>query len=578
MKTLKIGLLVPSRFSSKYVYDLVDWANKQSNIEISHLILCTTSRKNVRFGVDGLFATKGLYAVTSRLLFRLIISAEQLVLNALESYRYQLDLLDLTPLVKHELTVEPAVSMPGSICFLSSDQSNAVRQLELDLLISCGSWTLRGDILNASRLGVIAIRFGDDRANWDAPPGFWECYHKSSRTSFTIQRLTEELDGGDILLRASFCTQFFCALNQAHLFKKASIHLQGLLAQIASTHQLPPTAPSLPYSGPLRRTPAFHQGVAYAFKMIGRVSKELLARLVGLRERWGISLLQADWKKAVFSRSVRVAFPRGRFWADPFLYVHNGKTYCFVEDYVYRSRRGHITALEVCGTEVVELGACLREPFHLSFPFLFRYNEGIYMCPEAYESKQIRIYRCLDFPLNWTLSAVVMENVSASDTVLFEKAGKWWMLTSIDKSGTNDWSSELYLFCSSSPLESDWRPHPQNPIRIDSDGGRNAGLILEGDRVLRIAQRQGYGQYGLGLLVYEITEISESRFAEKLVSRIDPEFRRGLLGVHHLSSTGATTVIDHASRSFVFPALGRSIRQMLREHTEKKLRREHVAS
>ena len=70
------------------------------------------------------------------------------------------------------------------------------------------------------------------------------------------------------------------------------------------------------------------------------------------------------------------------------------------------------------------------------------------MCPEARESGQIRIYRCAEFPLKWELQTVIMENVRAADTMLFERRGKWWMLTNLDESGAEDHCSELYLFSS----------------------------------------------------------------------------------------------------------------------------------
>jgi hypothetical protein len=54
------------------------------------------------------------------------------------------------------------------------------------------------------------------------------------------------------------------------------------------------------------------------------------------------------------------------------------------------------------------------------------------------------------------------------------------------------------------------------------------------------------------MLVYEIKDISESNFAEELVTEINPTFRTGLLATHHLSTDGKTTVIDHLSYSFVF--------------------------
>jgi hypothetical protein len=315
---------------------------------------------------------------------------------------------------------------------------------------------------------------------------------------------------------------------------------------------LPPSenTPSL-YSGILYRSPKLHQCVSYGFKVLKRIAKRKIAKMLMLREKWGISLLPGKWDKSALWRSTEVKNPRGRSWADPFLYSYQGRPFCFVEDYVCKTNRAHITALEIVGTKVVERGIAVKEAFHLSFPFLFQYKGELYMCPECFESGQIRIYRCAEFPLKWELQKVVMEGVSAADTILFEKGGKWWMLTSIDESGAVDHCSELYLFSSNSPLDTNWTPHPLNPIRIDACGGRNAGLIIDGERLFRLAQRQGFDQYGQGLLVYEIKVISESNYVEELVSKISPTFRRGLRGTHHLSTDGRITVIDHCRMAAV---------------------------
>ena len=173
------------------------------------------------------------------------------------------------------------------------------------------------------------------------------------------------------------------------------------------------------------------------------------------------------------------------------------------------------------------------------------------MCPESRASRQIRVYRCTEFPLRWELAKTLMEGVSAVDSMLFQKGGKWWMLTSIDESGAGDHCSELYLFSADSPLSATWVPHRQNPILVDSIGGRNGGLVIDGERLFRLGQCQGFDQYGQSLRVYEIKEVSESRYAEELVTEIKPNFRKGIVGTHHLSTDGRTTVIDHTSGCFV---------------------------
>ena len=222
-----------------------------------------------------------------------------------------------------------------------------------------------------------------------------------------------------------------------------------------------------------------------------------------------------------------------------------------MEDLSFVENKGKITALELEGTRPRELGVALEEKFHLSFPFIFRHEGALYMCPETSAARQIRVYRCASFPLKWELRAVLMDGVSAVDTVLFEREGRWWLLTNIDRSGARDFNAELFLYFAASPFDASWTPHPMNPLRVDSDGGRNGGLILEGGRIFRVGQRQGFDSYGgLGVAVYEIVTLTETEYREELAKVFSPSFRAGLLGAHHLSSSEGLTVVDHAESSW----------------------------
>jgi hypothetical protein len=424
-----------------------------------------------------------------------------------------------------------------------------IKELDLDLLITSGSEVMHGNILHVARLGVIAIGSAGNKTYCGDSIGFWECYHKHPKTGFTIQSLTG--DGArNILVSGFFSTKFLFSLNQASLYKKINPHLQSLLKQVAATGALPDVQIHQPYSGAIFHVPKFSQSIQYILKVFFRVGTRAFFKLTKYQKKWEISFVSSSWKKAILWKSVKVKAPRGHFWADPFIYEHNGKTYCYVEDYVYKTDRAHISVLEVTDNGAEKIGECIREPFHLSFPFLFNYAGDLYMCPECSGSRQIRIYKCTEFPLRWKLESIAMDDIAAADTMLFEHGGIWWMLTSIDESESNDYCSELYLFSSHTPIGGVWEPHPENPIRIDSEGGRNAGLLFDDGKIFRLAQRQGYDQYGQGLLMYEITGLSKTVYTEKLFSEINPYFKEGLLGVHHLSTTGKITVFDHVSRSF----------------------------
>ena len=161
------------------------------------------------------------------------------------------------------------------------------------------------------------------------------------------------------------------------------------------------------------------------------------------------------------------------------------------------------------------IGVAVEESFHLSFPYLFEYRGELYMCPESSANRDIRIYKCVEFPLRWNLEKVIMPNVSAVDTMLFERAGKWWMLTNTGSAQIGDFQLELSIFSAKSPFEDQWVPHPQNPIFVDASRARNAGLIREGDRLFRVAQRQGFDFYGKSTTVNEIIQLDDSNYVEE---------------------------------------------------------------
>src|SRR5262249_15944078 len=152
---------------------------------------------------------------------------------------------------------------------------------------------------------------------------------------------------------------------------------------------------------------------------------------------------------------------------------------------------GHIVAYKIDRDGYTELGCALKEDFHLSFPFVFEENSALYMCPETHRAREIRLYKCVNYPLGWELHSVLMKDVCAVDTTLFKHDGKLWMLTGIDSTESEEYCSELHVFYADRFDSSDWTPHPMNPVIFDSRRARNGGLLFDGDAVFRVFQVQG---------------------------------------------------------------------------------------
>ncbi len=281
----------------------------------------------------------------------------------------------------------------------------------------------------------------------------------------------------------------------------------------------------------------------YGLRMALRLGRKFFLRLTKQSPQWHIKLSHSSWREHIEGDSVAIPNPPGHFWADPFVVVHQGRTVVFVEDFVYARGLAHLSALEVdADGGITNLGACLTEDFHLSFPFMFRWHGELYMMPETHEARQIRVYRCAEFPLKWELAAVLKEGVSAADSILIEREGRWWMLTNIDSTGGGDHCSELHVFWADDPLSGAWTPHPANPVVCDAAKARNGGFLTEGSKLFRVSQMQSYGIYGAGYAINEIEELSETAYRERTV--YTQRLGRGVTGAHHVSSDGGWSASD----------------------------------
>jgi hypothetical protein len=166
------------------------------------------------------------------------------------------------------------------------------------------------------------------------------------------------------------------------------------------------------------------------------------------------------------------------------------------------------------------------------------------MCPDTHEARDIRLYRCTAFPLKWELHKVLMKDVSAVDTTMFERDGKWWMLTNMDASGLGDHSSELHAFSADACDATDWRPHPLNPLIVDSTRARNGGLLSANDALYRVFQVQGFDTYGASMGIAEIQTLDAERYCEAPICAIQPKFLPGLQGAHTYSFSNGVLAVD----------------------------------
>jgi hypothetical protein len=200
-----------------------------------------------------------------------------------------------------------------------------------------------------------------------------------------------------------------------------------------------------------------------------------------------------------------------RFVADPFLIQEQDTFYLFFE--ALGVDRGVIgLATSVDGRRWRYERIVLKEPFHLSYPNVFKWKDDHYLVPESVADRNVRLYKATHFPDRWQFVKPIITDRSLVDSTVFIHQDLLWLFSSSPD------NQNLYLFYADRP-EGPWREHPRSPIvRDNSRDARPAGNILDtGDRLVRFSQdSQGYGEkYGKAVHGFEITTLTRDDYRER---------------------------------------------------------------
>ena len=219
--------------------------------------------------------------------------------------------------------------------------------------------------------------------------------------------------------------------------------------------------------------------------------------------------------------------------ADPFMLYDNDTWYMFFEVKTEKTRLGQIAlAASTDGFCWTYKQIVLKEKFHLSYPYVFTWQNEYYMVPETLKDRSVRLYKASRFPFQWDFYRYLLSDVDFVDSSVLNFGGLWWLFTSPP---TND---QLHLYHSEN-LFGPWVAHPSSPIvKGDPQNARPAGrFLILGDRIIRFAQDDA-ATYGRSVRGYEIIELTPTTYNERALERspIISATNTGWnsLGMHHI--------------------------------------------
>lgn len=339
------------------------------------------------------------------------------------------------------------------------------------------------------------------------------------------------------------------ALEQPHLLRRGqdviaaclTVLVRGLARQRANAPLADIPTRSAPPISPCR----------FLLKNLVARARSRLKKLIAHEGHWRIGWRRLDGQPSLFDRPAMppasawtwLADDRQRYFADPFLIEEDGVLHVLCEEFPYQTGKGIISAFTIDRSgHPSPPRPVLERPYHLSYPFVFRHDQAIYMVPETSAAGQVELYRAARFPDRWTLEHVLIEARALSDVTLFQAGSHWWMTAASHDLGGSGWDS-LAVY-QSEDLFGRWRQVGDGPLLIDATCARPAGgIVARADGLWRPAQDCSQG-YGAGLTLCRIDELSLDRFSQSVMAKLAPPPHSRFHGTHTLNAAGDFEIID----------------------------------
>lgn len=243
------------------------------------------------------------------------------------------------------------------------------------------------------------------------------------------------------------------------------------------------------------------------------------------KEQWTIGIYSGDspfnfpatqrrWNPVL--RAEDVTDVPAKFVADPFMVQEDETWYLFFEVYNLDTEQGDLAVATSKNTRSWDYEQIiLDEPFHLSYPYVFKWQDEYYLIPESFEANSIRLYKAEQFPTKWTFITTLVDNMELVDPSVAFYNDQWWLLATPTSNDT------LHLFFADDLL-GPWQEHPASPVVENNlHKSRSSGRLLVYDnRLFRYTMDVDPPVGTHQVWAYEITDISPTTYAEERVGDV----------------------------------------------------------
>lgn len=321
-----------------------------------------------------------------------------------------------------------------------------------------------------------------------------------------------------------------CALKLPALLRGAGVRRE-LPARATRRHEAPP--PPAPLS---------------ALRQVWRLAYASVVWSL-YREQWQLEVgnSRGDIRRPV-SVSTVLRPPSSAFWADPFFLRRGARTWVVFEELPFDTNRGHIAAMEIDGSghAIARPQVVLKEPWHLSYPFLWNEEGRDYMIPESGANRDLALYEFVGEGRQWRRRATLISGWRLADATVARHDGRLWMFATCGDDGAF-MDDTLHVYWANR-IEGPWHPHALNPVKVDASSSRPAGSMWVSDGFLHRVVQDCSSTYGGRVRCMRIVRLTPDEFEEEPVSGWSPPEFESSEPWHTFNSIGNLTVIDRLVR------------------------------
>ena len=435
----------------------------------------------------------------------------------------------------------------GISTYFSDDDIAKIKAYDLDFILRFGFDIIRGEVLKCAKYGIWSFHHDDERVVRGGPPGFWEFMRKIPRNGVILQQLTDKLDKGLILRRLQFDTALHSyKFHLNRIYEESEILPLQVAKELIVNGKLEPelSQSKAPIQHPPRNIMmlkyfwlCFWRKIVFHFNYFFR------------QEDWNVGYRingndSVHWLKP----------PKTDYFADPFVITTKDDTYLFFEWFSNKNGKADLAVAKK--SEDFEVYHKITDfPEHRSYPFVFEYQGVIYCIPEANQTNKVSLYRFENEKMIYDCD--LLDGCYVDSTLHHHSDGKWYLFTTHQKQ-----SHTHLLIYVADDLRGPYRPHYNNPVKVDCSDSRMAGKIMEIDGNLVRPAQNSSRHYGESITLNKIIQLNEYQYIEETINEIKPDKQWTYnKGTHTINSDEVMTVFDAKRFTFTWKGFLQQIRQ-----------------